>query len=176
MASWMLPAAMVLGVALRLYQLLSLDLQYDESATSYFASLPWSDLWGPPALLETNPPLYYCLAWLVRRAGGDIEQLRLISALAGVLCIPVAWMLAKRLAGRFAAGAAALLVATSATQIGISQLARAYALLALAVLTALLCLVAARQEQLAGSSRRRQAAWCIVEPPVLWLPSSMAGE
>jgi 4-amino-4-deoxy-L-arabinose transferase-like glycosyltransferase len=158
-ADWTLPAAMLLGVALRLYQLQSLDLDYDESATWYFASLPWSDLWGSPALLETNPPLFYCLAWLVRRAGGGIEQIRFISALAGILCIPVAWALARRLAGRFAAGAAAFLVATSATQIGTSQLARGYALLALAVLAALLCLVAARQKQLGGAAPRRQAGW-----------------
>ena len=158
-ANWMLIVAIALGAALRLFQLQTLDLNFDESATGYFAALPWSDLWGPPALLETNPPLYYSLAWLVRRAGGDIEQMRFISACAGVLCIAAAWALAERLAGRFAAVAAAFLVATSATQISSSQLARGYALLALAVLVAVLCLVAARQDQLSGASRPRMAGW-----------------
>jgi mannosyltransferase len=159
-AWWVLFAAMLLGTVLRLYQLEALDLAYDESATGYFSALPWSDLWGPPAVLETNPPLYYSLAWLVHRCGGTLEQIRYVSALAGVLCIPAAWALANRLAGRFAAAAAALLVATSASQIASSQLARGYSLLALAVLVALLCLVAVRQPSVGGSpSRVRIAAW-----------------
>jgi hypothetical protein len=159
-AWWVLLAAMLLGTLLRLYQLETLDLDYDESATSYFSALPWADLWGPPALLETNPPLYYSLGWLVHRLGGSLEQIRYVSALAGVLCIPAAWALAERLAGRFAAAAAALLVATSAGQIASSQLARGYSLLALAVLAALLCLIAVRQSVVDGSaSRGGIAAW-----------------
>ena len=156
----MLLAAVLLGTILRLYQVETLDLDYDESATGYFSALPWPDLWGPPAVLETNPPLYYSLAWLVHRLGGTLEQIRYVSALAGVLCIPAAWALADRLAGRFAAAAAALLVATSASQIASSQLARGYSLLALAVLVALLCLVAVRQAGADGSaSRGGIAAW-----------------
>jgi mannosyltransferase len=157
---WALPTAILLGVILRLYHVESLELLFDESATGCFTALPWSDLWGPPALLETNPPLYYSLTWLVHRAGGDIEQMRYVSAVAGVLCIPAAWALADRLGGRFAAGAAAFLVATSASQIASSQFARGYSLLALAVLIALLCLVAVRQLHMNGSpSRARALAW-----------------
>ena len=96
----------------------------------------------------------------MHRCGGTLEQIRYVSALAGVLCIPAAWALADRLAGRFAAAAAALLVATAASQVASSQLARGYSLLALAVLVALHCLVAVRQLRIDGSpSPVRIAAW-----------------
>ena len=73
-AGRVLLAAMLLGTILRLYQLEALDLAYDESATGNFSALPSPDLWGPPAVLETNPPLYYSLAWLVHRCGGTLER------------------------------------------------------------------------------------------------------
>ena len=102
----------------------------------------------------------YSFAWLVHAAGGGIEQIRYLSVLFGVLTIPFAWALARRLGGDFAAAGAALLVASSARQIVASQDARGYTLLALAVLAALFCLVAARQASLNGARLRgRVSAW-----------------
>ena len=59
------------GAALRLHGLGSLPLNYDEGATLYFAHLPFADLWGKPAWLETNPPLFYMIAHLMVRWFGD---------------------------------------------------------------------------------------------------------
>ncbi len=140
-------AAMALGLALRLHGLTTIELDYDEAATGYFAALPFTDLWTGPAWLEPNPPLFYTFAGLINRLGGSVEQLRLVSVIAGVLTIPVGAALAWCLAGRFAAGAAALLLALSARDIAMSQYARSYELLALTFLAATLGLVLARNHR-----------------------------
>ncbi len=137
-------AAIFAGLFLRCFHVQSHELQYDEAATGYFASLPWAVLWGAPAVLEPNPPLFYSLAWLVTHAGGSVEQIRYISVIAGVLSIPLAWLIARRLAGDFAAASAALLVATSPQHIAISQYGRAYALLILCLTGAFFFLLRAR--------------------------------
>jgi hypothetical protein len=54
--------AVLLGLVLRCFHIESRELQYDEAATGYFSCLPWPDLWGSPAVLEPNPPLFYSLA------------------------------------------------------------------------------------------------------------------
>ncbi len=140
----MLLAAILAGLLLRCFHVQSHELQYDEAATGYFAGLPWADLWGGPAQLEPNPPLFYSLAWLITHAGGSVEQIRYISVIAGGLCIPLAWLIARWLAGDFAAASAALLVAASPQHIAISQYARAYAQLILCLMCAFFCLTRAR--------------------------------
>lgn len=123
---------------LRLYGIGSLSLNFDEGATSYFAHLPLSDLWGPPARLETNPPLFYTVERIVVLLLGDgAGTLRLASVMAGVLCVPAAAFIARRLGGHAAGLAAALLVATSTTNIVSSQDARAYSMFTLAALIAI---------------------------------------
>jgi hypothetical protein len=98
--------------------------------------------------------LFYTLAALVNRLGGSIEQMRLISVIAGILCIPVAAALAWRMAGRFAGVASALLLAMSARDVTLSQYARGYQLLSLAFLAAMLGLTLARE-----ASTRRAQGW-----------------
>jgi uncharacterized membrane protein len=124
-----------LGVWLRIYGIESLALTFDEGATLYFAHLPMGDLWGPPAWLETNPPLFYTIERnIVRLFGDDPFALRLVPVIAGALCAPVAAIIAKRQGGRLAGIAAALLVATSTLGIERSQEARTYSLFTLAAL------------------------------------------
>lgn len=128
----------LLGFLLRLHGTGSLPLTFDEGATDYFAHLPLSDLWGPAAWLETNPPLFYTIEReIVLLFGNGPSALRLVSILAGALCIPVAALIAQRQGGRSAGVAAALLVATSAVSIERSQEARAYSMLTLAALVAI---------------------------------------
>ncbi len=140
----MLWLAIALGTALRLHGIAS-ELQYDEAATGYFAGLPWADLWGGPAVLEPNPPLFNSLARLIVLGGGNVEQIRYLSVAAGVLTISVAWWIGRLLDGRFVAGAAAWLLATSPQSIAISHYARPYAVLSLALLCSVLCIVLARR-------------------------------
>ena len=148
--------AITVGAVLRCHGINETELQYDEAATGYFAGLPWADLWGGPAALEPNPPLFYSIARLVVLGGGNIEHIRYVSAVAGTLCIPIAWLIARLLAGRFAAGAAAWLVATSPQNIAFSQYARTYALLSLCLLCVYLCLVLGRR---AATGRSNLCWW-----------------
>jgi mannosyltransferase len=79
---------------------------------------------------ESNPPLYYVLAWIWSRAFGLHEYgLRSLSALFGTLTVPVAFLLGRQLVGRRAGLIAAALVAVNPMLIWYSQEARSYALL-----------------------------------------------
>lgn len=130
--------AFLLGAALRCYDVLSYPLNFDEGATLYFARLPIGDLWGEPARLEPNPPLFYAVVHgVVGILGDGAGALRLASVAAGVLCIPVAGFIARTLSGPPAGVAAAFLVASSTAHVVTSQDARAYSLLTLAALVAI---------------------------------------
>ena len=154
---------LVAGAWLRLHGLGTLPLNFDEGATFYFAHLPFADLWGKPALLETNPPLYYSIQrCVVLMFGGSAFILRLASVAAGVSSIGVAASLARRLGGRAAGVAAALLVASSAVCVATSQDARTYAVLGLAALVAIaaeLRLFAQYGNDTTGFSWRQSANW-----------------
>ncbi len=136
---WLTLAVIVaVGILLRLLGIWSLSLSFDEGATYYFAHLPLADLWGAPAWLETNPPLYYTAEHgMVALCGDGAATLRLAGVAAGVLCIPIAALIAFRTGGAAAALATAALVATSASSIQASQDARTYSALTLAALVAI---------------------------------------
>jgi uncharacterized membrane protein len=136
----------LLGLVLRLFMLPNRELTFDEAATAYFASLPWSDLWGAAGRQETNPPLFYAIAGLAARLGLSPEGLRLVSILPDAATAAVAGLLAWRLGGALAGLAAAWLVATSATLIELSLEARAYSLLGLLGLLAILLALTALRD------------------------------
>jgi mannosyltransferase len=105
---------------------------------------------------ESTPPLYYALAWAWTQVTGTGEWgLRSLSALAGVLTVPVAYLLAAELRGRRAGLWAAALVAVNPMLLWYSQEARAYSLLVLfGALSLLWCVRAAR-----SGSRRDFVRW-----------------
>ncbi len=79
---------------------------------------------------ESNPPLYYVLAWGWSQAFGLGEVgLRSLSALLGVATIGVCYLLGRELAGRRVGLALAALAAVNPMLIWYSQEARSYALL-----------------------------------------------
>lgn len=79
---------------------------------------------------ESNPPLYYVLAWGWAKAfGRDEFQLRSLSALFGTAVVPVAYLIGRQLTGRRAGLTLAALVAVNPMLIWYSQEARSYALL-----------------------------------------------
>ncbi len=122
----------------------SASLSFDEGATLYFARLPWGELFGAPARLEPNPPLFYAIVHVLVGVLGDAAWvLRLPSIVAGMLCVPVAAFIGRRAAGSTAGVIAAFLVATSAAGVVSSQDARAYAMLTLALLLAVAALLVA---------------------------------
>ncbi len=143
---WGIAAASLVGLALRLFMLPHRELTYDEAATAYFAALPWGDLWGAAARLETNPPLFYALAGLGARLGLWPEALRVVSILPDAATVVVAGVLAWRLGGGLAGMVAAWLVACSATLIELSLEARAYSWLGFLALLAILLTINALRE------------------------------
>jgi mannosyltransferase len=79
---------------------------------------------------ESNPPLYYVLAWgWAKLFGRDEFGLRSLSALFGVAVIPVAYLIGRELASRRAGIAMAALLAVNPMLIWYSQEARSYSLL-----------------------------------------------
>jgi 4-amino-4-deoxy-L-arabinose transferase-like glycosyltransferase len=130
--------AVAAGVLLRLHGMEAQSLSFDEGATDYFAHLPFADLWGKPAWLETNPPLYYTMErGTLLLFGNDVATLRLVSVIAGALCIPMAAFIAYLAGGPAASLASAALVATSTASIASSQDARTYSVLTLVALVAI---------------------------------------
>ena len=138
---WPLAALTALAAGLRLSTLELQGLWYDEAFTPVHVLHP-----GLGATLhalvhtENTPPLWYVLEWATTRVlGTSAVALRLLSALAGIATVPVAWAIGRELSGRRAALACAALVAFNPLFVWYSQEARAYALFVLFAALAMLC-------------------------------------
>jgi mannosyltransferase len=159
-ASWW-PLAVLIAIAAVL-RLATLDLQsfwYDEAFTP--VHVLHSGLGATLRAVvhhENTPPLWYLIAWADARLFGEgALALRLPSAIAGVLTVPVVWATAQQLAGRRAALFAAAIVAVNPLFVWYSQEARAYGLFVLTAALALLCFVRALDEP----TPRRLAAFAL---------------
>jgi len=180
---WLALAAIVAGAAaLRLATLGLQSFWYDESYTAAIALQPsLGDVLASVRELETTPPLYYALLWLWQGVAGEGDvALRLVSALAGIATVPLAYALGARLHSRRAGLIAAVLAATSPLLLSFSQENRPYALLCLSGAASMLLVLRAAERPTAG----RLAAWAavcaagiathyfaafVVAPQALWL-------
>jgi 4-amino-4-deoxy-L-arabinose transferase-like glycosyltransferase len=179
---WPLAALIVLAAVLRLATLDEQSFWYDEAFTP--VHVLHSGLGATLRAVvhhENTPPLWYLIAWADARLFGDgAFALRLPSAIAGILTVPVVWAIAERLAGRRAAMIAAALVTVNPLFVWYSQEARAYGLFVLTSALAMLCFVRALDEP----TRGRLAAFALagalallshyfavflLVPMVLWL-------
>jgi mannosyltransferase len=149
---WPLAALTILAAALRLS---TLDLQsfwYDEAFTPVHVLHP--SLWATLRSVvhtENTPPLWYLVAWADSRVLGTGEvALRLPSAIAGILTVPVAWAIGRELNGLRTAAVCAALVAVNPLFVWYSQEARAYGLFVLMGALAMLCFLRARREPTSG--------------------------
>jgi mannosyltransferase len=174
-------AFVLLGGALRFYGLNHQGFWYDEATTDYLLRHTLGQMLGLLPTTESTPPLYYILAWFWTRIFGTGEAgLRSLSALFGVLLIPVAYGLGKAAVTRRVGLVLAALVAFNPMLIWYSQEARAYSLLILLTTVALLALVRA----LRTPEPRAFALWAVastlaltthyyailaVAPMALWL-------
>jgi mannosyltransferase len=96
---------------------------------------------------ESTPPLYYCVAWVWARIFGYGETgLRSLSAVCGVLLVPVVYAAGARLISRRAGVIAAALATCSPLLIWYSQEARSYQMLALLSAVSLLAFAYARAD------------------------------
>lgn len=155
-AFWIVAGLTALGAALRLATLGVQSYHHDEIVTaSRVLGGDFGHAMDAVGFSESAPPLYYALAWVWSQVAGTGEYgLRLLSALAGVLTIPVAYLTGRELRGRRAGLLGAALVAVNPMLLWYSQEARAYALLVLfCALSLLYCARALRD------GGRRDFAW-----------------
>ncbi len=149
--------------ATRLYHLDSQSIWFDEGWSAYAAVQP--TLLAAADADPTNPPLYYMLLNLTTRGFGDSPfGLRVTSTFFGLLTVPLAFQLGRRLLGRQAGLYAAFLVGVSPLLWWASQEARMYTLLAVLVLIAAL----AWHQLLARPDRRAWAALLLAETLLLY--------
>ncbi len=142
----LLVAAIVVALVLRLRNL-NASYWADEIDTHNLAVGSWHEL------LTTHPnPFYYILARFALLIDDSEVMLRMPGLIASILSVLVIYTLAKRLAGTTAGLTAAWLLATSFSQILVTQEARFYALIVLLTLTTVYVLV----EYIAN---RRMAGW-----------------
>jgi 4-amino-4-deoxy-L-arabinose transferase-like glycosyltransferase len=152
-------ALTALAALLRCYRLGHQGYWFDEANTALLVSFSPGKMLDLIPQKESTPPLYYCVAWAWARVFGAHEVgLRSLSALAGVLLVPVAYGATAKLITRRAGLAVAALTACNPLLIWYSQEARSYALLALLSGLALLAFAYAR----AAPSPRLLAAWVLV--------------
>jgi mannosyltransferase len=133
----------VIAAGLRLWHLDHQSLWIDELASLITALAPPADI--PAQALRNDafePPLYFWLLHAVVHFVGSSEwALRLLSAVAGTLTVPLVWLLIREVTQQTAiANTAALLLATNPLHIWYSQEARPYALMVCLGTGALLCL------------------------------------
>ena len=128
---WALAGLTALGVAVRFASLGLQSYHHDEVITA-MRIIPGSfeDMLHRVKTSESNPPLYYVLAWGWAKAFGTSEfGLRSLSALFGAATVPVGYLIGTQLASRRAGLILAALVAVNPMLIWYSQEARSYALL-----------------------------------------------
>jgi uncharacterized membrane protein len=140
-ASWpALLAITALGVGLRFYRLGHQSLWMDEVLTATNADHSLSQLLFDSSVDRNFPPLYTALIHLVQQWLGKADVvLRLPSAIAGTLSVPILYAGVRSELGERTALLSALLLAISPFHVWYSQEARPYALLVLLGLVALWC-------------------------------------
>ncbi len=149
-------AALALRVANAWFTSLHLD---DFHSLFHARAASWTEFFVM-LVRDNHPPLSFALLRVVRALVGESELLlRVPALLAGVLCVPVAWRLARRAGDGPARIFATALVAASSLHLELSSDLRMYALLALATAG----FVDAVCDVLEGEGGVvRLAAWCTV--------------
>ena len=124
----------LLALALRLFRLGENSFWIDEIASLRIISVPLGEV-SSSALLHNafEPPLFFWMIHVLTGWVGVSEvSLRVISAVAGALTIPVMWLFAREVTDREEVGAlAAFLLALNPLHLWYSQEARPYALMVL---------------------------------------------
>jgi 4-amino-4-deoxy-L-arabinose transferase-like glycosyltransferase len=146
-------AIFAIALALRLYGIGDKPLWLDEITTLSRSHLPFLALLTDSLSFHHLPSYFLLTSWMVRF--GDTEfMLRLPSAVFGALACVVVFAIGRRLGGRNAGLAAALLMAVSPAQVQYGQEARSYALV-----TCLIALGLWGQLVLVRDFRRSAAPW-----------------
>ncbi len=124
-------AITIVAAALRFFNLGKESIWLDEGFSIWLAHFDWHSLWSVVSTSEANMALYYLLLHVWMEFGENEVLVRSISAIAGILTIPVFFALCRRMFNIRVALIASFLLATNAYHIYYSQEARAYSLVVL---------------------------------------------
>ncbi len=149
-------ALMLFAFVLRVYRLGFQPLWWDEGWTVYFATADVPSMVARTAI-DIHPPLYYLLLhfWTFI-IGPGVVSVRLFSVVAGVLSVPLMFVVGRRLFGWKAGSLAALILAVAPFHVYYSQEARMYALVTLLALASTYLFLTLLEGQ-----RSRQATWIL---------------
>jgi 4-amino-4-deoxy-L-arabinose transferase-like glycosyltransferase len=130
-ALWVLAGVTSVAAALRFASLGLQSYHHDEVITAMrVISGDFGRMLHEVRVSESNPPLYYVLAWGWAKLFGSGEVgLRSLTALFGVATVPVGYLIGRQLASRRAGLIMAALIAVNPMLVWYSQEARSYALL-----------------------------------------------
>jgi mannosyltransferase len=163
---WALAGLTALGLAVRFASLGLQSYHHDEVITA-MRVIPGSfeDMLHRVKTSESNPPLYYTLAWGWAKAFGTGEfGLRSLSALFGAATVPLGYLIGRQLSNRRTGLTLAALVALNPMLIWYSQEARSYALLVFFGALSLLLFLRA----LDGGRGRDLALWALASALALF--------
>ncbi len=136
----LLLAITVVGAALRLYEIGSKGLWLDESFSVWLGRQPLFEMLAWLLRVDQHPPLYYASLHFWLGLGDSAATVRTLSALYGILTIPIFYLLGRRLLGQTGGLLAALILAVSPFHVRFAQETRMYTLLTLNASLALLAL------------------------------------
>lgn len=125
-------AGIVAGAAALRFASLGIQSYHHDEVITAMRVIPgsFSHMLHEVRVSESNPPLYYVLAWGWAKAfGRDEFELRSLTALFGTAVVPVAFLIGRQLASRRAGLILAAFAAVNPMLIWYSQEARSYALL-----------------------------------------------
>ncbi len=136
----------LLAFSVRVFNLNGLSVQGDYAYSVYAAARDLATI-AAERSLDSHPPLYYYVLhfWMIA-AGQSEYAVRLPSAFAGLLLVPLTYRLAAGVAGGRAGAVAALLTALSPALVEYSRVPRMYTLLALFALASTYALRSAVEE------------------------------
>jgi 4-amino-4-deoxy-L-arabinose transferase-like glycosyltransferase len=148
----MLALLIAIAAFLRFWRLRHQGFWFDEANTSQEVHYRPGQMLSLLKHYESTPPLYYGVAWVWARIFGYGEAgLRSLSAVCGVLVVPVSYVLARKLFTRRAGLIAAALTASNPLLIWYSQEARAYELVVLLSGISLIAFAYAKDEPTPGA-------------------------
>jgi mannosyltransferase len=163
---WALGGLVALGVAVR-FSTLGIQSYHHDEIITVARVLPGGFLHMLRRVKESesNPPLYYVVAWAWSKAFGTGEVgMRSLSALLGAATVPIAFLAAREALSDRAGLIAAAIVAVNPMLIWYSQEARSYAMLvffgALSLLFFLRCLHGGKSRDLLCWGLASAAALC----------------
>lgn len=139
------------GAWLRFHAIGAKPVWLDESFSIWLANQGVTDALRWMVKVDQHPPLYYLLLHFWQRLFGDLQgTVRGLSAVLGVLAIPVFFLAIRRLVDRPTAVIASVILAFAPFHVRFAQETRMYALLTLLAAAAIYCLARVLTERSAS--------------------------